>query len=61
MPSKPRLRAATEADLVSSLHRGTALWKVGRRSFLVEHRLGPDEGWMVDTDGAMADDGGSGW
>jgi len=46
---------ATEADLVSALGRGTALWKVGRRSFLVEHRLGPGEGWMVDTDRAMAD------
>jgi len=44
----------TEADLVSTLHRGTALWKVGRRSFLVEHHLGQDERWMVDTDRAMA-------
>ncbi len=44
----------TEADLVSTLHRGTALWKVGRRSFLVEHHLGQDERWMVDTDQAMA-------
>jgi len=45
----------TEADLVSTLQRGTALWKVGRRSFLVEHRLGPGEAWMVDTDRAMVD------
>jgi hypothetical protein len=45
----------TEADLVTTLHRGTALWKVGRRSFLVEHRLGPGERWLVDTDRAMAD------
>jgi type IV secretory pathway VirB4 component len=45
----------TEADLVSTLARGTALWKVGRRSFLVEHRLGRGEGWLVDTDRAMAD------
>jgi hypothetical protein len=45
----------TEADLVSTLHRGTALWKVGRRSFLVEHRLGPGERWLVDTDRAMTD------
>ena len=29
----------TEAELVTQLRRGTALWKVGRRSFLVEHRL----------------------
>ena len=45
----------TEADLVSTLGRGTALWKVGRRSFLVEHRLGRGEAWLVDTDRAMAD------
>jgi hypothetical protein len=45
----------TEADLVSTLSRGTALWKVGRRSFLVEHRLGRGERWLVDTDRAMAD------
>lgn len=45
----------TEADLVSTLPRGTALWKVGRRSFLVEHRLGRGEAWLVDTDRAMAD------
>ncbi len=47
----------TEADLVSTLPRGTALWKVGRRSFLVEHRLGRGEQWLVDTDQAMADTG----
>ena len=45
----------TEADLVSTLPRGTALWKVGRRSFLVEHRLGRAERSLVDTDRAMAD------
>jgi len=45
----------TEAGLVSTLPRGTALWKVGRRSFLVEHRLGQGERWLVDTDRAMAD------
>jgi len=45
----------TEVDLVGSLPRGTALWKVGQRSFLVEHRLGWGERWLVDTDRAMAD------
>ncbi len=50
---------ATEADLVTQLPRGTALWKVGRRSFLVEHRLSSHERWLVDTDGAM-DPGGGG-
>ena len=46
----------TEAGLVSSLQRGTALWKVGRRSFLVEHRLAPGEHRLVDTDRAMTED-----
>jgi len=46
---------ATEAGLVSSLPRGTALWKVGRRSFLVEHRLARGEHGLVDTDRAMSD------
>ena len=46
----------TEADLVSQLRRGMALWKVGRRSFLVEHRLAPGESVLTDTDQAMNDD-----
>ena len=45
---------STEAELVTGLRRGVALWKVGARSFLVEHQLGPAERAMVDTDGAMA-------
>jgi hypothetical protein len=45
----------TEADLVTQLRRGMALWKVGRRSFLVEHRLAAGELWMIDTDQAMND------
>ncbi len=45
----------TEAALVSTLRRGTALWKVGQRSFLVEHRLARGEGWLIDTDQAMSD------
>jgi hypothetical protein len=43
----------TEADLVTQLRRGMALWKVGGRSFLVEHRLAAGEQWMIDTDQAM--------
>ncbi len=43
----------TEADLVTGLRRGTALWKVGRRSFLVEHHLASSERWLADTDQAM--------
>ncbi len=46
----------TEEDLASQLRRGMALWKVGRRSFLVEHRLAPDESAITDTDQAMNDD-----
>ncbi len=45
----------TEAELVTQLRRGVALWKVGRRSFLVEHRLAAGERWLTDTDQAMAD------
>ena len=45
----------TEAELVTQLRRGTALWKVGRRSFLVEHRLASGEQWLTDTDQAMAE------
>jgi type IV secretory pathway VirB4 component len=48
---------ATEAELVTHLRRGTALWKVGRRSFLVEHRLASGEQWLTDTDQAMAEYG----
>ena len=43
----------TEAELVTQLRRGMALWKVGRRSFLVEHRLASGEQWLTDTDQAM--------
>jgi hypothetical protein len=43
----------TEAELVPILRRGVALWKVGRRSFLVQHVLGPSERALVDTDAAM--------
>lgn len=46
---------ATEAALVTQLRRGVALWKVGQRSFLVEHRLAPPEHNLIDTDAAMDD------
>jgi hypothetical protein len=42
-----------ERDLVVRLPRGVALWKVGDRSFLVEHRIGRLEADLVDTDAAM--------
>lgn len=44
----------TEAAIVGRLGRGVALWKVGQRSFLVEHRVGPAERRIVDTDQAMS-------
>ena len=44
---------ATEAELVPTLRRGEALWMVGRRSFLVQHRLSTFEQALVDTDARM--------
>jgi hypothetical protein len=41
--------SATEAELVPTLRRGEALWMVGRRSFLVQHRLSSFEQELVDT------------
>ncbi len=45
--------SATEVELVGQLRRGVALWKVGNRSFLVQHVLGRRERAVVDTDTAM--------
>jgi hypothetical protein len=45
----------TEAELLPRLPRGVALWKVGSRSFLVEHRLSSYERVLVDTDARMVD------
>jgi hypothetical protein len=45
--------SATETELLPQLRRGVALWKVGQRSFLVQHRLSAIERRMVDTDAAM--------
>jgi hypothetical protein len=47
-----------EADLLPRLPRGVALWKVGLRTFLVEHRLGRAERAFVDTDARMRTDAG---
>lgn len=44
----------TEVELLPQLRRGVALWKVGLRSFLVQHIVGPTEQALVDTDAAMA-------
>jgi len=45
--------SSTEVELVPQLRRGVALWKVGRRSFLVRHVVGSTERALVDTDAAM--------
>lgn len=45
-----------EAEIVTQLHRGVALWKVGTRSFLVQHVVGNEERAIVDTDQAMRAD-----
>ena len=42
-----------ELELLPRLRRGVALWVVGRRRFLVEHILGPDEIALVDTDARL--------
>jgi len=42
-----------ELALLPRLRRGVALWVVGRRRFLVEHVLGPDELAVVDTDARL--------
>jgi hypothetical protein len=43
----------TEVELLPQLRRGVALWKVGLRSFLVQHVVGASEQALVDTDAAM--------
>ncbi len=43
----------TEAELLPQLRRGIGLWKVGQRSFLVQHRLSAMEQRIVNTDAAM--------
>ena len=42
-----------EAEVISSLRTGTALWRVNRRSTLVRHSLTEEEAWIVDTDEHM--------
>jgi type IV secretory pathway VirB4 component len=56
----PRVREAlgltsVEAEILPQLDPGIALWKVGRRSFLVQHRYAADEAQLVDTDARMLD------
>ncbi len=45
-----------QCRVIPKLWRGSALWLVGGRSFVVHHRLAPPpspERWIVDTDQAM--------
>jgi type IV secretory pathway VirB4 component len=42
-----------EVALLGQLPRGVALWRVGQRSYLVEHDLSPEEATLADTDSAM--------
>jgi hypothetical protein len=48
---------SVEADLLPELDDGVALWKVGARGFLVQHRLSEIESPIVDTDRRMLDHG----
>ena len=41
---------AREVAAVSGLSPGMALWKVGQRSFVVEHLVSRAERWIVDTE-----------
>jgi type IV secretory pathway VirB4 component len=43
----------TEAEILPHLQRGEALWRVGTRSFLVLHRLSPQELHICNTDHRM--------
>ena len=45
----------TEAELTTSLRLGEALWLIGRRSFLVQHRLSNLERSLVYTDWRMVE------
>jgi hypothetical protein len=45
--------SSTESELLPQLRRGVALWKVGQRSFLVQHRMSRMEHLLVNTDHAM--------
>jgi type IV secretory pathway VirB4 component len=43
----------TESRLISALSAGQALWKVGERSFVVQHYRSRIEGRLTDTDTGM--------
>jgi hypothetical protein len=47
----------TQRQVIPQLQRGSGLWLVGQRSYVVHHLLAPSpdspERWIVDTDQAM--------
>jgi type IV secretory pathway VirB4 component len=43
----------TEIEHVATMPLGCALWKIGQRSFVVEHRLSRAELALIDTDARM--------
>jgi len=45
---------STEAQILSRLCRGRAIWKVGGRSAIVQHAIAPGELGFCDTDARMA-------
>ncbi len=45
---------APETQLLPRLAKGRALWKVGDRTAVVAHVIGPAERWFCDTDARMA-------
>ncbi|MCZ3390018.1 MAG: ATP-binding protein [Actinomycetia bacterium] len=45
----------TERELLPALPRGTGLWKISGRSYIVRHQLHVDELAVFDTDAAMRD------
>lgn len=44
---------APEASIIGQLSRGRALWKLGGRTAVVQHVLGPSELEIIDTDARM--------
>jgi len=55
VPGARRLLGLSEAEsrLLPRLRRGVALWHVGTRPYLVEHRVAPAEREIVDTDARL--------
>jgi type IV secretory pathway VirB4 component len=51
----------SEAELISMLSAGQALWRVGTRSFVVQHYRSRLESRLTDTDAGMKTTAGTGW